>query len=142
MRIRYETGTATFVQFIIGAGLSFISGVASIIGGCRGAGGADCVSNAFVSLILIILTVTAFGFLLGLGYVAQERRSSRLAALLIGCEAFAMLIFLFDARQSPAVVDKLTNAISFIVAAWVAFVAVQLYRARGGRIVRRHRSSR
>ena len=140
MRIRYETGTATFVQFIIGAGLSFVSGVASIIGGCRDVSGADCVSNAFVSLILIILTVVAFSFLLGLGYVAQERRSNRLALILIGCEAFAMLIFLFDARQSPAVVDKLTNAISFIVAAWVAFVAWNLSRARGGRLVKtRHR---
>ncbi len=141
MRIRYETTNATFAQFIVGVGLSFISGVASIIGGCHQTAGADCVSNAFVSLILIILTVAAYGFLLGLGFVAQERRSRRLALALIGCEAFAMLIFLFDARQSPALVDKATNALSFIIAAWVAYVAWNLSRAHGGRLVKRRRPS-
>lgn len=135
MRIRYETGVATFVQFIIGAGLSFINGVASIASGCRGANGADCVSNAFVSLILIILVIAAYGFLLGLGYVAQDRRSSRLALFLMGCEAFAILIFLFDAKHAPGLVDKITNALSALVALWVIYVSWRLYRARGGRIV-------
>lgn len=136
MRIRYETANATFVQFIVGVGLSFISGIVSIVSGCRDSSGTDCVSNTFVSLILIILTVAAFGFLFGLGFVAQERRSRRLALLLIGFEVFAMLIFLFDARQAPATIDKLTNGASFGVAAWVTYVAWRLSRARGGRIVR------
>jgi hypothetical protein len=136
MRIRYETTTATFIQFIIGAGLSFVSGVASIISGCHQTAGADCVSNAFVSLLLIIFTIFAYGFLLGLGFVAQDRRSSRLAFMLIGVEAFAMLVFLFDAKQSPAAIDKITNGGSFLIAAWVAWVAWHLARARGGRIVR------
>lgn len=135
MRIRYETGLATFVQFIVGAGLSFINGVASIISGCHNANSADCVSNAFVSLILIILTIAAFGFLLGLGYVAQDRRSSRMALFLIGCEVFAMVIFLFDAKHAPSLVDKITNIVSALVAVWVTYVAWRLYRAGGTRIV-------
>src|SRR5690348_6565484 len=101
MRIRYETGVATFIQFIIGTTLSFMSGGASIVSGCRGNSGADCATNAFVSLILIIMTVVAYTFVLGLGYVAQERRSSRLAYSLIAAEAFALLIFLFDAKHAP-----------------------------------------
>ena len=136
MRIRYETGVATFVQFIVGAGLSFINGLASIISGCHGANSADCVSNAFVSLILIILTIVAFGFLLGLGYVAQDRRSSRLALVLIGCEAFAVLIFLFDAKHAPGLVDKTTNALSTLIGLWVIYVSWRLYRSKGARIVK------
>lgn len=135
MRLRYETGIATLVQFIVGAVLSFVNGGASIIGSCVRSTTADCVSNALVSLILIIMTALAFGALWGLGYLAQERRSARLALLLIGCEGFAALVFIFDAKQSPAIVDRLTNVLSFFVALWVMVVAWRLGRAKGGRIV-------
>lgn len=138
MRIRYETSIATLVQFIVGAVLAFLSNAASIIGGCI-SNGADCVSNAFVSLLLVILVVAGYSLLLGLGYVAQEKRSSRLALLLIGCEAFAALIFLFDTRQAPGFIDKVTNALSLVIAVWVAYVAFNLYRAKGARIVRRRK---
>ena len=137
MRIRYETGVATFIQFIIGTALSFMSGGASIVSGCRGNSGADCATNAFVSLILIIMTVVAYTFVLGLGYVAQERRSSRLALALIGFELLAALIFLFDALHSPDILGKLINFVSLAVAAWVTYIAWNLYRAKGARIVRK-----
>jgi hypothetical protein len=135
MRVRYETGIATFVQFVIGIGLSFVGSVASIIGGCRGHSGVDCASNTLVSLVLVILTVGAFGALLALGYAAQERRSSRLALILIGAEALAALIYLFDAKHSPGIIDRLTNVAGFAVAAWVIIVAVRLARSKGRRIV-------
>lgn len=135
MRVRYETSIATLVQFILGAALTLLNSAVSIVSGCV-TKGADCVGNTFVSLLLIVLVVAAYGALLGLGYVAQERRSSKLALLLIGCEAFAALIFLFDARQTPSPIDKVTNALSFVVAIWVALVAFNLYRAKGARIVR------
>lgn len=137
MRIRYETSVATLVQFIIGAILTFLSNAIAIISSCRDNGGADCISNTFVSLLFIILIVAVYAFLLGLGYVAQEKRSSRLALLLIGCQAFAALVFLFDARQAPGLIDKITNALSFAVAVWVGYVAFNLYRAKGARIVKR-----
>ena len=138
MRIRYETGTATLIQFIVGAGLSFLNGVISVVSGCTGSGSADCVSNAFVSLVLIMMTIVAYVFLLALGYVAQERRSVRLAYLLIASELIAALVSIFDARQSASVVDKFTNFISFVAAVWVIYVAWRLARAKGGRIVRRN----
>ncbi len=144
MSIHYETATATFIQFIIGAGLSFVTGVVSIISGCKGSGGVDCATNIFVSLILIILTIAAFGFLLAVGYVAQDRRSSRLALLLIACEVFAVVIFLFDAKHALGVVDKITNGLSALIALWVAYIAWRLYRAKGARIVKsrtRHHTS-
>jgi len=134
MRLRYETGAATLAQFIITSALSFVNGGASIISGCRSSTTADCVSNALVSLILIILIVIALGFLLLLGYIAQERRSTNLARLLMGFEASAALIFLFDAKQSPGVIDRLTNLIYFALAVWVILLAWRLSRAKGGRI--------
>src|SRR5579871_2110764 len=113
MRIRYETSIATMVQFIVGSVLTFLSNAVSIVSGC--VGGADCVSNAFVTLLLVILVVGAYGLLLGIGYVAQEKRSSKLALLLIVVQAFTALIFIFDARQSPGLVDKVTNSLSFLI---------------------------
>ena len=140
MHIRYETTLATLVQFVIGTSLTFVSGLASILGGCRNVGGVDCVSNTFVSLLLIILVIAGYGFLLALGYVAQDRRSSRLAVFLIVCELFAGLIFLFDAKQAPSLVERATNGLSFVIVLWVCWVAFNLYRARGARIVRRKRT--
>ena len=140
MRLRYETGVATLIQFIATTLLTIISGIASVISGCTGQNNGDCASNTFVSLLFIILTVISLGVLCGLGYVAQERRSIRLAQLLIAAEGFAALIYLFDTRQSPDIVDRAANFLSFLVAAWVIFIAWQLMRSRGGRIVKRRQS--
>jgi len=141
MRIRYETGIATLVQFAVIAGLSFINGLASIISGCHSGATADCITNAFVSLVLIIMLIVGLGILLALGYAAQARRSARLAYILMAAEAFAAFIFLFDAKQTPSIIERLTNFLSFAVSAWVIFVAWRLSRAKGGRIVagRSHR---
>jgi hypothetical protein len=136
MRVRYQTSVATMVQFIVGAILTFLNSAISIISGCVGNSGTDCVSNTFVSLLLVILIVGAYGLLLTIGYIAQEKRSSSLALLLIAAQTFAALIFLFDARQTPMLIDKATNGLSFVIAIWVAYVAFNLYRAKGARIVR------
>ena len=135
MRLRYETGVATLVQFSITTFLTFISGIYAVISGCAGQGGGQCVSNTFVSLIFIILTVGALGVLTALGYVAQERRSTRLAQVLIVLEIFAVIIYLFDTKQSNDIVDRITNFLSFLLAAWVILIAWRLMRAKGGRIV-------
>ena len=143
MHVRYETGVATFVQFVVGVFLSFITGGISIIADCRGTAAGECVSNALVSLILIIIIVAWLGFLLLLGYTAQDRRSSRLAMMLIGAEGLSALIYLFDAKHATDFISRLANVASFLLAGWVIFVAWHLLRARGGRIVksRRHKPS-
>ena len=135
MRLRYETGVAALIQFVVTIALSFLNGAASIIGGCLHGFTADCVTNGLSSLILIILIAVALGFLLALGYTAQERRSSNLARLLMGFEGFAALIFLFDAKQSPGIFDRITNFVYLLLAVWVIILAWRLSRAHGGRIV-------
>lgn len=142
MRIRYETGIAALVQFVVTTLLTFVSGVDSVVGSCRQGFNADCVSNAFVSLVLIILIVFALGCLLLLGYAAQERRSSFLAKLLLAAEVGIAFIYLFDTKQAPDLIERITNLLSFSLAAWVALVAWRLARSNGGRIVKGRRHQR
>lgn len=136
MHTRIKTGVATLVQFVFGTVLAFIAGVVSIIGGCRN-GGVDCATNTFVSLILIIMTIAAYGVLLGIGYVAQDKRSPRLALALIALEFVGAVVFLFDARHATNFFDLATNLTSLLIAAWVIFVAFRQFRAKGARLVRR-----
>lgn len=136
MRIRYETSLATLVQFLAGVALSFVNGVASIAGGCFHTNSVDCVSNALVSLIVMLGSAMLFGVVLGLGYVAQARRSARLAYILIGAEIAMGAIFLFDAKHAVDVITVVTNLLSASIAAWVIWVAWNLSRTRGGRMVR------
>lgn len=141
MRIRYETGIATFIQFIVGVLLSILTNGVGAIGECRSTSAGECVSNLLVSLILIIIITVWLGFLLLLGYAAQDRRSPRLAMILMGAEAFAALIYLFDAKHAPDWLSRATNFISFLIAAWIIFLAWRLVRAKGGRIVHRQHSA-
>lgn len=136
VRITHETTSATVVQFILGSVVAFIATANSIITSCYGNSGTDCVSNTFVSLLLLLFIVIAYGVLIGIGYLAQAKRHSWLALLLIGLEGCAGVFFLFDAKQSLDLIDRVMNALALLLAIWVAYVAFQLYRARGARIVR------
>lgn len=142
MRIYHQTTIATIIQFVVGSALSFITGVGSIASGCYGQSSADCVTNTFVSLLLVLLTVGAYGALVAVGYLAQARRSKRLALLLIGLEAGAMVVFSFDAKQSPSTVDRFANLAALAVAAWVAFIAFNLFRSGNSRVVARRAHTR
>jgi len=86
--------------------------------------------------VLIFLIVFALGFLLVLGYAAQERRSSRLAKLLIAAECFAAFAYLYDVKQTPSGLERITNLISCLLAIWVIILAWRLARAKGGRVVK------
>src|SRR5689334_24419757 len=98
MRFRYETGVITLVQFILLSLLGIANGLNSIVSTCR-ATGHDCISNMIVSLIFFIITTAWFAFIWILGYAAQERRSRRLAQMLIAAEVAIALIALFNARH-------------------------------------------
>jgi protein-S-isoprenylcysteine O-methyltransferase Ste14 len=74
--------------------------------------------------------------LLVLGYAAQERRSSRLAKLLIAAEILAALIYLYDTQHALSILERLTNLGSCLLALWVIVLAWRLSRAKGGRIVK------
>lgn len=134
MRLRYETGTATLMQFAVVTILGLINQVTSIISTCLKHDG-DCVSNSLVSLMIVILIAIWLGFISALGYAAQDKRSKRLAQFLIGAEGLNVLISLFNAKHYPNVLGLITSVIDLVIAVWVIVLAWRLMRANGGRIV-------
>ena len=134
MRLRYETGTATLIQFAVVTILAFINQVTSIISTCLKHDG-DCVSNSLVSLILVILVALWLGFISALGYAAQDKRSRRLAQVLVGAEGLNVMISLFNAKHFPDTLGLITSVIDLALAAWIILLAWRLMKANGGRIV-------
>jgi hypothetical protein len=138
MKFRYETGVVTFAQFIVMSLLGIPNALNSIITTCRHAGH-DCVSNVIVSLIYFILLTAWFACLWLLGYAAQDRRSKRLAQLLICAEGLVLLVSLFDVKHHNDFLGLITSLIDLIFAAWVILLAFRLMRSGGGRIVAKQR---
>jgi len=133
MKIRYQTGIVTLIQFIVGATLGFANGIVSSVSGCTNHG-TDCVSNTLVSLTLIILTAIWFAFVAALGYAAQDRRSRRLARFLLVAEAAITIVALYDAVHYPNFLSLITSLADFCLGLWALLLAYRLNRANGGRI--------
>jgi hypothetical protein len=134
VKLRYETGTATLVQFLIIMLLGFIGGLAGIISQCRGTDVPSCVQDSVVSLAYILILAGWFGFIAMLGYAAQDQRSHRLAKFLIAAEALVLLISLFNAKHYPNALGLITSLTDAALAVWVIVLAFRLNRAKGGRI--------
>jgi hypothetical protein len=138
MKLRYETGIATFIQFVVLSLLNIVNQLNSIVTTCR-KDGSDCVSNTIVSIIFFMLVVAWFGAVWLLGYAAQDRRSKRLAQLLICAEALIALVALFNARHHTDFLSLITSIIDLVLAAWIIVLAFRLMRSSGGRIVSKQR---
>jgi len=141
MKLTYQTGIATFIQFVILSLLGIANGFNSVISTCRH-DSTNCVSNLIVSLIFFILTVAWFGAVWVLGYMAQERRNRRLAQLLICAEGLIALIALFNAKHHTDFLSLLTSMLDLGLAIWIVVLAFRLMRAGGGRVVSRQRARR
>ena len=138
MKLRYETGIATLIQ--LAAVMFFIvaNNVANLINDCfvqdRG-----CVEPAFVSIVIIFFTGLWFVFLSVIGFAAQDKRSHKLAKLLIAGEVFTALIALALLRYPGTVFVALSAIITIAAAVWISILAYRLSKAKGGRIVQRPR---
>lgn len=141
MRFKYETGIITFVQFIVLSLLAIANGLNSVVTTCHDSS-PDCVSNLLVSLIFFLLTVAWFAVVWVVGFAAQERRSRRLAQLLIAAEALIALIALFNAKHHTDILSLFTSLTDLVLAIWVITLAWRLMRAKGGRVVTRQRPRR
>jgi hypothetical protein len=137
-KLKYETSIVTFIQFIVMSFLYLMINLGSIISSCRGQS-YNCISNSISSITLSIVIIVAFGCLWMLGYYVQNRRSQRLALLLIIVEFGIFIVELFDAHHFPNLLSLITSLIDVVLAGWVIFLAIRLYRAKGGRIVSRNR---
>lgn len=141
MKLRYETGIATLIQFIVLSILNIINGLNSVITTCR-AGTNDCISNMLVSIIFYMLVVGWFAFIWLLGFTAQDKRNRRMAQILIAAEALVALVAFFNAKHHPDFFSLITSLVDLALALWVIFLAWRLMKSGGGRVVTTRSSGR
>lgn len=92
--------------------------------------------------LLFLLTAFFFGAIWVLGFTVQERRSNRLAYLLIMIEAMVLLVSAFNASNHHHVISLLASVANSLLSIWVMLLAFRLIRAKGGRIVASERTRR
>jgi drug/metabolite transporter (DMT)-like permease len=133
VKLTYQTGIATLIQFITLSFLGIANGLNSIISTCRH-DGTDCINNLIVSIIFFILTAMWFGAVWILGTIVQERRSKRLALLLIGAELLIAMVAYFNARHHTDILGLGTSLLDLALAFWIIFLASRIIRSKGERI--------
>ena len=134
MKLTYQTGVATLVQFITLTFLGFANGVNSTVTSCRK--GEDCIVDILLAIVFFIITALWFGAVWILGYFAQERRSKHLALLLIGAEGLIVLVAMVNIKGHTDILSLATSIIDTILALWIAVLAFRLMRSGGGRVVK------
>jgi len=140
MRLTYETGVATLIQFIILSFSNIANTVASIISTCHHSP-ADCVTNMLSSIVFYLLTVAWFGVIAAIGYNAQVKRSRRISQILIIAELMVFLVAAYNIKLGltyhNGALSLFTSLIDSILAVWIITLAFRLMRAKGGRVVRK-----
>lgn len=142
LKLRYETGIATLIQFVVMMMLGFVGGIVSVIGDCHDQGFGECAPDTVVSFAYILLLAGWFGFVAMLGYAAQDQRSRKIARILMLAESLVVVVALFNARHHTNILGLLTSLTDAALAVWVIVLAFRLSRARGGRIVARQTGTR
>jgi len=95
----------------------------------------DCLGSVLINFIFYVVLIGWFLFLCVLGFAAQQRRSKRLAQILIMAEGLVALVALFDAKHHNNFLELFTSSADFILAVWVITLAYRLMRADGARVV-------
>lgn len=134
MKLTYETGTATLIQFITLSLLNIINGFNSSITICRKENTGECVESAVVSFVFFVLVVGWFGIIAALGYAAQSRRSKRLAQLLIMAELLVVGVAYINIHGHPDALSLAISLIDLMLAVWIIYLAFRLMRSGGKRI--------
>jgi hypothetical protein len=142
MKLTYETGIATVIQFIVLSLLNIANTVNSIISTCQHSASTDCLTNMLSSVIFYLLLVFWFALMAGLGYSAQSKRSKKLCRFLIAAEAATFLVAAYNVKlgikSNPNALSLFTSLIDLIFCAWVMTLAYRLMKA-GPRRVSKHR---
>ena len=134
MRIRYQTGIATLVQFTAMSALGIISGINSSVSACSKQAG-NCSTSILLSVVFFLLTALFFAAVWVLGSTAQNQRSILLARALILTELGIILIALFNIQHRSNLLNSFTSILDIALAIWVIVLAYRLSKSKGGRIV-------
>lgn len=141
MLFKYEIGIIAFVQFILLSFLSLANSVNSIVTTCVHENG-NCIENMIPSIILFILIAVWFGFIWVFAYTVQERRSRRLAVLLMGAELAIAMVALFSIKHHNDWLSLVTSIIDLVLALWVILLAFRIAKAGVSRSGSRQRQRR
>lgn len=142
MKLTYETGIATLIQFVTISVLNIATQITATVNACTTKGGQSCTTGSFTSILYYMLIVAWFGIIWALGYQTQQRRSRRLSVLLIAVEFGVFVIAYHNARAHKDMIGLITSLVDIGFAIWVSWLAFRLFRARGGRIVASERARR
>lgn len=134
MKLKYQTGVAALIQFIVMTVLNFVNTVVGDVQSCTTSGG-ECLGDFVLNLIFLLILAIWYGFLWILGYTAQDRRSRRLSQILLALEAIVAVVALFDARHHTSILGLVTSLVDAALAIWVGVLAWRLMRSGGGRVV-------
>lgn len=139
MKLTYETGTAALIQLIVLGLLNIATTIDSTVNACQK--DTDCLGSVMINFIFYVVLVGWFVAVSVLGYAAQQKRSRRLAQVLIAAEGLIALVALFDAKHgSGDVLGQIVSVVDLVLALWVISLAFRLMRAKGGRVVAKQRS--
>jgi len=142
MKLTYETGIATLIQFIVLSILNIIDAIYSIVDTCAHSGG-SCIPNMLTSIVFYILVVVWFGFLVLLGFSAQAKRNKRLCKLLIGAELLVFVVAGYNIKLGITYhngpLTLFTSLIDLVMSVWIISLALRLMRAGNARVVNRQR---
>lgn len=138
--LRYQTGTASFIQLAVVVLLVVINNLLTLIDSCRS--GSECAVTALFSMVFIFMTFLWFFVLSAIGYAAEERRSRNLAYLLIAGQLATMAVAYGFFKHPANWFGMLSALIVLILAGWVIVLAWRLSKAKGKRIVARSVNNR
>lgn len=113
--------------------LNMANGVYSGVQQCTD-GSNDCVGNLILVLLYFMVITAWFAFLWLLAASAQDKRSRKLALLLMIAELGVAAVALMDAKHHSYVLGLVTSLVDAVLALWVAMLAFRLARAGGGRV--------
>ena len=138
LKLKYETGIAATIQFIALTILDFISGVSTSVTQCVNGSG-SCAGDVALAIFYFIVITVLFGILWLAGFAAQDRRSRRIAQALILAEGFVFLVGLYDfTKHRHSLIGSLISLVEIITSVWIAWLALRIILARGGRVRRHH----
>ncbi len=130
--MRYHTATATFIQLAVMTLITTIGGVLDVAKNCENS--SECVTNSFLWIIIVFMLAGWYSALFAIGYFTQEKRSYKLARLLILGELFTAFVAFMLARNPSSTYSRIGSLIALFFAAWVTILAYRIYKARGRRI--------
>ena len=132
MKLRYETGIATMIQFIVIGLLNMVYTIVTSVHAC--VKGQECGSSTVLAIAYFMLLSLWFIFISVLGYAAQNRRSKRLSQMLIMAEGLVAMIALFNSKHYTDIFGLVISLIDVVFAVWIITLAFRLMRSGGGRI--------